>query len=544
MSNEQKLREACKFCPEPSTGFSKDCHACGRHIPKQESVPKVGDQEGHALALPVESSDGGEVLFTDMHMNYVVQYGGSCRGCADENGVCPNSGLPCDGYRKAIQHVFSAIQYGVNNRFIPSPFAAPQPRQEQAVYEPAGFLLHWPAPGGGREIVYDESRISGDAIGCPVTAVFKRAASQEQAQQPTTQAQDLPDQGAVNHALAGYIIGQLNSKRFGERVTPQLEAVIRDALARCDPLYTSRSVARAALVDDSKSRERAGDCGASSLSGNAMVGRLTEVLDRLAAWLRNPANAQGIQTLEACFSDWCKSVESVIEVLRPAGSSPLSVGDWVELHRLREERMAPDGRSWYEHAVEERVRRVEAERRLAVRGDEPLLEALQERFKLLRAYMPGDPREALAVLLRLEISIALDPRISRAVYKRTRGVECSPAVSRIPGEEEASHLLSDDFVDWVLQTPIPGGSVAAHWFLPHETDIGLTTVRNVVRRMVGAALSRVADPGLPRPLDPNALEHAINMMPWRDEVLDAKRLRQFGEQLWLQFCSRPSRSGD
>ncbi len=61
-------------------------------------------------------------------------------------------------------------------------YTAPPASQEQAAYEPAGFLLHWPAPGGGREIVYDESRIAGDAIGCPVTEVFKRVAvCQEQA---------------------------------------------------------------------------------------------------------------------------------------------------------------------------------------------------------------------------------------------------------------------------------------------------------------------------------------------------------------------------
>ncbi len=45
--------------------------------------------------------------------------------------------------------------------------------------------------------------------------------------------------------------------------------------------------------------------------------------------------------------------------------------------------------------------------------------------------------------------------------------------------------------------------------------------------------------GRPRPLDPNALSHAINVMPWRDEVLTPDRLREFGAQLWLQFCADP-----
>ena len=53
-----------------------------------------------------------------------------------------------------------------------------------------------------------------------------------------------------------------------------------------------------------------------------------------------------------------------------------------------------------------------------------------------------------------------------------------------------------------------------------------------------ASLSAQPAPsGLPRPLDPNALSHAINVMPWRDEVLTPDRLREFAEQLWLQFCS-------
>lgn len=42
--------------------------------------------------------------------------------------------------------------------------------------------------------------------------------------------------------------------------------------------------------------------------------------------------------------------------------------------------------------------------------------------------------------------------------------------------------------------------------------------------------------GARRPLDENALAHAINMMPWRTDELGPK-LREFAAQLWLQFCS-------
>lgn len=40
-------------------------------------------------------------------------------------------------------------------------------------YEPAGFLLHWPAPGGGRDILWSKDGAAGRTIGCPVTEIFK-----------------------------------------------------------------------------------------------------------------------------------------------------------------------------------------------------------------------------------------------------------------------------------------------------------------------------------------------------------------------------------
>jgi hypothetical protein len=66
------------------------------------------------------------VAFTDdEHLAYVNRDGGNCRDCADENGVCPSSGLPCGGREKAIRFVFNALTYGINNGFISSPFPTP-----------------------------------------------------------------------------------------------------------------------------------------------------------------------------------------------------------------------------------------------------------------------------------------------------------------------------------------------------------------------------------------------------------------------------------
>ena len=43
---------------------------------------------------------------------------------------------------------------------------------DQPKPQPRGFLMHWPAMGGGRRLIWDDSRIAGDAIGCPVEPVF------------------------------------------------------------------------------------------------------------------------------------------------------------------------------------------------------------------------------------------------------------------------------------------------------------------------------------------------------------------------------------
>lgn len=46
---------------------------------------------------------------------------------------------------------------------------------------------------------------------------------------------------------------------------------------------------------------------------------------------------------------------------------------------------------------------------------------------------------------------------------------------------------TDDQIDAILSTPIPGGSSARMWFLPHETPRALENVRTVVRLMLQRA---------------------------------------------------------
>lgn len=68
-------------------------------------------------------------------IGYVSRYGGMCRDCADENGVCPHSGAPCDTdqRRAVIRHTIAALRYGIEHRFIPNIFAGdPPPPVERA----------------------------------------------------------------------------------------------------------------------------------------------------------------------------------------------------------------------------------------------------------------------------------------------------------------------------------------------------------------------------------------------------------------------------
>ena len=69
--------------------------------------------------------------FTDEHVRYVARYGGLCRDCADENGVCPRSGLPCGGSDKAIRRVLEALSYGIKNGYVSNPLALASAQQAE-----------------------------------------------------------------------------------------------------------------------------------------------------------------------------------------------------------------------------------------------------------------------------------------------------------------------------------------------------------------------------------------------------------------------------
>lgn len=71
-------------------------------------------------------------------IDYVCRYGGRCHDCADADMICPDKGLPCDVdvAAKTIKHVLDALQYGIENNFIPNPIQADAIRSARAeVYE-------------------------------------------------------------------------------------------------------------------------------------------------------------------------------------------------------------------------------------------------------------------------------------------------------------------------------------------------------------------------------------------------------------------------
>lgn len=63
----------------------------------------------------------------------------------------------------------------------------------------------------------------------------------------------------------------------------------------------------------------------------------------------------------------------------------------------------------------------------------------------------------------------------------TKGVNDSPLIAGYV--KKVADTLADEIIDKMLSEPIPGGSQARDWFLPHETKKGLENVREVVRRM-------------------------------------------------------------
>lgn len=80
-------------------------------------------------SISLQPPEQETVRVTDEVVDYVLRYGGQCRDCADVNGVCPYTGLPCDvaEAKTAIRHVLKAVNYGITNGFLSTALASARP---------------------------------------------------------------------------------------------------------------------------------------------------------------------------------------------------------------------------------------------------------------------------------------------------------------------------------------------------------------------------------------------------------------------------------
>lgn len=139
---DRLIRSALRFPPEPVEGDGKDKIA--GMIRKLDALRIAFNMKGaNATTIlrvintlssmqRIERRDAPEpVEITNELVRYIARYGGSCRDCADEDGVCPTSGLPCGEAERAIRHVLKALNYGVSNGYLPaspiSTAATPEP---------------------------------------------------------------------------------------------------------------------------------------------------------------------------------------------------------------------------------------------------------------------------------------------------------------------------------------------------------------------------------------------------------------------------------
>lgn len=99
--------------------FAVSKHVNGEGIPKLGPHFKFSELEliERPLCPDTLESTGIETLNSDNMVRAVMRYGGRCRDCADECGLCPHSQLPCetDDKETAIKSVIDAISYYLKN---------------------------------------------------------------------------------------------------------------------------------------------------------------------------------------------------------------------------------------------------------------------------------------------------------------------------------------------------------------------------------------------------------------------------------------------
>lgn len=97
-------------------------------------------------------------------------------------------------------------------------------------YEPAGVLMHWPMPGGGRKIIWSEDDLTAITIGCPVTNIFKESAV---AAQPAPVVPQEPDGSSVSTACIVGLASALHRIKTGNiEGATEVVTKVRDVLIK------------------------------------------------------------------------------------------------------------------------------------------------------------------------------------------------------------------------------------------------------------------------------------------------------------------------
>jgi hypothetical protein len=91
----------------PTLGATIHCPACGfdNDLPPLQCC-RCEEELVRSLQAPGAVEEGALI-------EAIARYGGRCRECADNDGVCEGNGLPCDPAlrRRAIEHVLGAARY-------------------------------------------------------------------------------------------------------------------------------------------------------------------------------------------------------------------------------------------------------------------------------------------------------------------------------------------------------------------------------------------------------------------------------------------------
>ena len=115
MSIDIKTRAVIERLVEASIDSAFKLSATEEESAKLESA--IADArkllECDALAQPAD-----EDAWLNDAIKYAKNYGGHCRDCADNDGICPQTKLPCGEKDEAIRRVLTAILYGEKHGYL------------------------------------------------------------------------------------------------------------------------------------------------------------------------------------------------------------------------------------------------------------------------------------------------------------------------------------------------------------------------------------------------------------------------------------------